>query len=152
MTSHDAQHAIDNIAPFWLSVSAVSGCVTVLLPRSFHGRIALKFMGQERGVSDEILKNSTWQLTTMPHTRMFFVGDYSAVPGFGFDSATEWAGDQLNVDVERHGWVRVQYVDEPEPEPEPEPLGRPEAWVFQSVVLQLNKFKIVSEDHERFDH
>ena len=150
MTSHDAQHAIDNIAPFWLSVSAVSGCVTVLLPRSFHGRIALKFMGQERGVSDEILKNSTWQLTTMPHTRMFFVGDYSAVPGFGFDSATEWAGDQLNVDVERHGWVRVQYVDEPEPEPEP--LGRPEAWVFQSVVLQLNKFKIVSEDHERFDH
>ena len=108
--SYDTQNAIDNIAPFWLSVSAVSGCATVLVPRSFHGPIALEFKGRERGLSDEIFKNST-QLTTIAGTRMFFVGDYSAVPGSGSGSAAQWAGDHLNVE-NQHGWVRVKYVDE----------------------------------------
>jgi len=47
----------------------------------------------------------------MADTRMFFVGDYSAVPGSGSGSAAQWAGDQLNVE-NQHGWVRVKYVDE----------------------------------------
>ena len=49
----------------------------------------------------------------MAQTRMFFVGDYSAVSRSGFDSA-EWAGDQLVVETQR-GWVRIKYVDEDEP-------------------------------------
>lgn len=79
----------------------------MLIPRSFHGPVALRFEGEDQGLSAEILKNST-PFGMVAHTKMFFVGDYPAV--FGADSV--WEGDELK--VRSSNGVTVKYVDEVE--------------------------------------
>lgn len=99
-------HAIDAIQPFFLDVFTRDGRITVLLPRSFHGPVALTSRDGSCTLSDELLCNST-PLGVADHTTRFFVGDFSAVP----DSASQWEGYELKAET-RDGRVRVKYVDE----------------------------------------
>lgn len=101
-------HAIDAIEPFFLDVFTRDGRITVLLPRSFHGPVALKSRDGSCTLSDELLRNST-PLGVADHTTRFFVGDFSAMS----DSASQWEGYELKAET-RDGRVRVKYVDEVE--------------------------------------
>jgi len=58
-------------------------------------------------LSDDLLQQST-ALSTVEHTRRYFVGDF-AHQMFGDD----WNGDELKV-VSRDGRITIRYVDEVE--------------------------------------
>jgi len=93
------------------------GRVTVFIPRSFHGHLALKSVHGNCVLSDELLRNST-QLGTVDSTKKVFVGDFSAVSvsvsvSGSSSSPAGWAGDELRAET-RDGRVRVKYVDEVE--------------------------------------
>ena len=78
--------------------------MVVLLPRSFHGSLLLTAR-QTVKLSDDLLRRST-TLSTVEHTRRYFVGDFSHQI-FGDD----WNGDELKV-VSRDGRITIRYVDE----------------------------------------
>lgn len=101
-------HAIDAIEPFFLDVFTRDGRVTVLLPRSFHGPVALKSRHGGCKLSDELLQNST-PLGVADNTTRFFVGESPAA----CDSVSQVEGYELKAET-RDGSVRVKYVDEDE--------------------------------------
>jgi hypothetical protein len=90
-----------------LDIYARDGRVVVLLPRSFHGSLLLTAR-QTVKLSDDLLRRCT-TLSTVEHTRRYFVGDFSHQI-FGDD----WNGDELKV-VSRDGRITIRYVDEAEP-------------------------------------
>ncbi|KAG2054319.1 hypothetical protein BDR06DRAFT_884551 [Suillus hirtellus] len=93
-------------APFLLDIYSRDGRVTVLLPRSFHGSLLLTTR-QSTKLSDDLLRQST-MLSTVEHTRRYFVGDVSH-RSFGND----WNGDELKV-ASRDGRIMIRYKDEAE--------------------------------------
>lgn len=94
------------VAPFLLDIYARDGQVTVLLPRSFHGLLLLTTR-QSVKLSDDLLQRST-TLSTVEHTRRYFVGDF---PHQLFDN--NWDGDELKA-VSRDGRIVIRYRDEAE--------------------------------------
>ncbi|KAG1811829.1 uncharacterized protein BJ212DRAFT_1277475, partial [Suillus subaureus] len=94
------------VAPFLLDIYARDGQVTVLLPRSFHGSLLLTSR-QSVKLSDNLLQRSI-TLSTVEHTRRYFVGD---IPHRLFDN--NWDGDELKV-VSRDGRIIIRYRDEAE--------------------------------------
>ncbi|KAG1906300.1 uncharacterized protein F5891DRAFT_1004958 [Suillus fuscotomentosus] len=94
------------VAPFLLDIYSRDGRVTVLLPRSFHGSLLLTTRHSTK-LSDDLLQQST-MLSTVEHTRRYFVGDVSHRV-FGND----WNGDELKV-VSRDGRIIIRYKDEAE--------------------------------------
>lgn len=94
------------VAPFLLDIHARDGRVTVLLPRSFHGSLFLTTK-QSAKLSNDLLRRSTI-LSTVEHTRRYFVGDISHRL-FGND----WNGDELKV-VSLDGRIIIRYKDEAE--------------------------------------
>ncbi|KAG2151153.1 uncharacterized protein EDB93DRAFT_296409 [Suillus bovinus] len=94
------------VASFLLDVYSRDGRVTVLLPRSFHGLLLLTTR-QSAKLSDDLLQQSTI-LSTVGHTRRYFVGDVS----HRFDG-NDWDGDELKV-VSRDGRIMIRYKDEAE--------------------------------------
>jgi len=99
-------NAVKVVAPFLLDIYSRDGRVTVLLPRSFHGSLLLTTRHSTK-LSDDLLQQST-MLSTVEHTRRYFVGDVSHRL-FGND----WNGDELKV-VSRDGRIMIRYKDEAE--------------------------------------
>jgi hypothetical protein len=99
-------NTVKAVAPFLLDIYARDGQVTVLLPRSFHGPLLLTTK-QSVKISDDLLRSST-TLSTVEHTRRYFVGD---VPHQFFDK--NWHGDELKA-VSRDGRIVIRYRDEAE--------------------------------------
>ncbi|KAI6124193.1 hypothetical protein EDD16DRAFT_575942 [Pisolithus croceorrhizus] len=106
-------HAIDAIEPFFLDVFTSTGQITVFLPRSFHGPVALESRYGSHTLSEELLQNSTL-LGVVGYTTRFFVGDFLAA----CDSVSQWEDYELKVET-RDGWVSVKYVDEVGPGSKP---------------------------------